>query len=72
MHDITGMNVRKTFPVQNIGGKNVPVVIADFHKKETISPADLEDIGYKYDAGTDKWNIGDMAADYIFCGDTIS
>ena len=27
----------------------------------------MEDIGYQYDAITDKWNIGDMAADYIFC-----
>ncbi len=66
---ITGMNVRRTFEVQNIGGKNVPVVIADFKKKNNITPADLNDIGYKYDIITDKWNIGDMAADYIFCGD---
>lgn len=69
MPRITGMVVRKTFPVQNIGGKNIPVVIADFNKKENITQKDLEDIGYKYDAGTDKWNIGDMASDYIFCGD---
>src|SRR5690606_23190565 len=29
---------------------------------------DLKEIGYKYDALLDKWNIGDMAADFIFCG----
>ena len=34
-----------------------------------LHPEDLKDIGYKYNAVTDKWNIGDMAADYIFCGD---
>ncbi len=45
----------------------MPVVIADFSKKNNVIPADLEDIGYQYDAVTDKWNIGDMAADYIFC-----
>ena len=45
----------------------MPVVVADFSKKNNITPADLEDIGYKYDEPTDKWNIGDMAADYIFC-----
>lgn len=67
-HAVTVMNVRKNLAVQNIGGKNVPVVITDFHKKENITPADLEEIGYKYDATTDKWTIGDMAADYIFCG----
>jgi (E)-4-hydroxy-3-methylbut-2-enyl-diphosphate synthase len=67
--DITGMNVRDSFPVQNIGNKNVPVVVADFHKKNGITVPDLKDIGYKYNEATDKWNIGDMAADYIFCGD---
>src|SRR5664279_88290 len=61
---------RASFEVQNIGGKHVPVVIADFNKKYNVVPGDLEDIGYKYDALTDKWNIGDMAADYIFCANT--
>ncbi len=67
---ITGMDKRSTFSIQNIGGKNVPVVIADFSKKKSISPADLTEIGYQYDLITDKWNIGDLAADYLFCGDT--
>ncbi len=67
--DITGRSTRKTFAVQNIGGKNVPVVIADFHKKEIISREDLKDIGYRYNGVTDKWNISDLAADYIFCGE---
>jgi (E)-4-hydroxy-3-methylbut-2-enyl-diphosphate synthase len=68
--NITGMVTRKTFAVQNIGGKHVPVVVTDFHKKEEIRREDLKDIGYRYNSVTDKWNIGDMAADYIFCGDT--
>jgi (E)-4-hydroxy-3-methylbut-2-enyl-diphosphate synthase len=58
---------RASFEIQNIGGKHVPVVIADFSKKNNIAPEDLEDIGYKYDVPADKWNINDMAADYIFC-----
>ena len=70
MTSITGRHIRSSFPIQNIGGKNVPVVIADFNKKDRIGPEDLKDIGYNYDAITDKWNIGDMAADYIFCGNT--
>lgn len=67
--NITGRDTRKTFAVQNIGGKYVPVVVADFHKKDVIGREDLKDIGYKYNPVTDKWNISDMAADYIFCGE---
>ena len=57
---------RKTFEIGNIGGKQVPVVIADFSKYEKITPAHLEPVGYRYDQATDKWFIGDAAADYIF------
>ena len=59
---------RKTFAVDNIGGSQVPVVIADLSKLDEITPASLESVGYKYDAATDKWNISDAAADYIFTG----
>lgn len=57
---------RETFAVSNIGGKQVPVVIADLSKLPNITPKELERVGYKYDEVTDKWSIGDMAADYIF------
>ena len=60
-------NRRKTFGVSNIGAKHVPVVVADFSKFEKITPQNLQSIGYTYDSVTDKWNIGDAAADYIFC-----
>jgi (E)-4-hydroxy-3-methylbut-2-enyl-diphosphate synthase len=59
--------VRTSFEIQNIGGKHVPVVVADFSKKNKITFKDLEDIGYKYEELADKWNTSDMAADYIFC-----
>lgn len=59
---------RKTFAVNNIGSNQVPVVIADLSKLETITPASLESVGYKYDEPSDKWNISDAAADYIFTG----
>ena len=68
---LTGMHKRNSFSVNNIGDKNVPVVIADFSKKNLITPSDLVAIGYTYDELTDKWNISDVAADYIFCADTI-
>ncbi len=62
---------RTTQPVKNIGGKNVPIVMADFMLAKTIAANDLDVIGYRYDAVTDKWNIGDAAADYIYAADKI-
>lgn len=59
---------RECFEVGNIGGKQVPVVVADLSKIDQITPADLESIGYRYDASLDKWNISDTAADYVFTG----
>jgi (E)-4-hydroxy-3-methylbut-2-enyl-diphosphate synthase len=59
---------RETFEVGNIGGRQVPVVIADLSKMPKITAADLKSIGYDYNAALDKWNIGDAAADYIFTG----
>ncbi len=59
---------RKTFGIDNIGASQVPVVIADLSNLTSISPADLSNIGYKYDEPTDKWHISDAAADYIFTG----
>ncbi|WP_315819766.1 flavodoxin-dependent (E)-4-hydroxy-3-methylbut-2-enyl-diphosphate synthase [Paraflavitalea speifideaquila] len=62
---------RETFTVDNIGGKQVPVVIADLSKVETIIPETLQSTGYTYDEATDKWNISDAAADYIFTGNKL-
>lgn len=62
---------RRSFAVQNIGGTQVPVVIADLSKEENITPKTLESIGYHYDEPSDKWNIGDQAADFIFTGNQI-
>ncbi|MFN9710655.1 MAG: (E)-4-hydroxy-3-methylbut-2-enyl-diphosphate synthase [Bacteroidota bacterium] len=59
---------RSTHAVQNMGDKQVPVVVADFSHIENIEHHHLQTIGYHYDETTDKWSIGDMAADYIFTG----
>ena len=59
---------RETFAVDVIGARQVPVVIADLSKLEKITPAHLQSVGYIYDADTDKWTIGDAAADFIFTG----
>ncbi|RYG52665.1 MAG: 4-hydroxy-3-methylbut-2-en-1-yl diphosphate synthase [Chitinophagaceae bacterium] len=64
---------RETRQVKNIGAKNVPVVVADYMSAEEILPGDLVHIGYRYDAVTDKWSIGDAAADLIYSGtNTVS
>lgn len=60
---------RETHAVSNIGGKQVPVVVADFSKEKQVTPAALRSIGYSYDEATDKWTIHDGAADYIYTGD---
>ena len=62
---------RETFEVGNIGGKHVPVVIADLSKIEKISHEHLQGVGYTYDKVTDKWNISDAAADYIFTSNQL-
>jgi (E)-4-hydroxy-3-methylbut-2-enyl-diphosphate synthase len=59
---------RETFEVGNIGGKHVPVVIADLSKAGNITTDTLKSVGYTYNEQTDKWSIGDAAADYIFTG----
>ncbi len=59
---------RESFEVSNIGGHHVPVVVADLSKLQAITPKDLQSIGYTYNEATDKWTIGDMAADYVFTG----
>jgi len=61
-------NKRKTFEVLNIGGSNVPRVVADFSKRIINSHRDLQDIGFSYDEPSDKWNLSDTAADMIYLG----
>lgn len=62
---------RDTYEISNIGKKHVPVVIADYMIAETIAHKDLQAIGYTYNEATDKWSIGDAAADYIYTADKI-
>lgn len=65
-------NRRRTREVLNIGGAHhVPRVVADFSMKDKLTHASLFALGYQYSVPLDKWNITDMACDYIFLGDTI-
>ncbi|UTW63508.1 (E)-4-hydroxy-3-methylbut-2-enyl-diphosphate synthase [bacterium SCSIO 12741] len=60
---------RHTQEVGNIGGRQVPVVMADFSLKKEITPASLFAVGYHYSVPNDKWSLSDQACDYVFVGD---
>lgn len=62
---------RSTKEVINIGGNNVPRVITDLSKKQSITPASFFAVGYNYSVSLDKWNLSDQACDYIFLGDNV-
>ena len=59
---------RVSTAVENIGAKQVPVVVANFKYADQLIPAQLHSIGYDYDEATDKWKISDAAADFIYTG----
>lgn len=59
---------RESIAVSNIGGHNVPRVVADFSSRDSISPATFFPVGYTYSVPLDKWNLSDMACDYVFVG----
>jgi (E)-4-hydroxy-3-methylbut-2-enyl-diphosphate synthase len=46
-------------------------VIADLSDNNSITPASLFAVGYRYSVPLDKWNIADMACDYVFTGDRV-
>jgi (E)-4-hydroxy-3-methylbut-2-enyl-diphosphate synthase len=59
---------RITNSVINIGDKNVPIVVADLSREQLDNSA-LEKIGYIFK--NDKWNISDLATDYIYFGERV-
>ena len=61
-------NKRLTREVENIGGKNVPVVILSAAKTLFNSNAGLKEIGYNYNENFNKWIISDIAPDFIYLG----
>ncbi|MFT6036788.1 MAG: (E)-4-hydroxy-3-methylbut-2-enyl-diphosphate synthase, partial [Marivirga sp.] len=60
---------RLTNSVKNIGGENVPIVLADLTLKKEIKQASLFGLGYHYSVPLDKWSITDFACDYLFTND---
>ena len=61
-------NKRLSNEVLNIGGSNVPRVVADFSDKQKITPASFFSVGYNYSVPSDKWNLNDQACDFVYLG----
>ena len=59
---------RVTHEVLNIGGKHAPVVVMDLSQREEFTPASFFGAGYQYSVPMDKWNLSDLACDYIKIG----
>ncbi|MEN9968440.1 MAG: hypothetical protein RIR94_618 [Bacteroidota bacterium] len=64
-------NKRESLTSHNIGGKNVPVVLADLSAQQQIKHAHFFGFGYQYSIPLDKWNILDQAADYVYIGSNL-
>ena len=59
---------RETIEVGNIGGQNVPRVIADISRLTNVQYADLKCVGHLYSILLDKFNMNDLGTDYIYTG----
>ncbi len=59
---------RESITVINTGGHHVPRVIGDLSEREQITPASFFALGYNYSVPLDKWNINDLACDFIYVG----
>jgi (E)-4-hydroxy-3-methylbut-2-enyl-diphosphate synthase len=57
-----------THEVGNIGGSNVPRIIADYSFVENLQPETLIQVGHTYDARLDKWHMSDMGCDFVYRG----
>lgn len=62
-------NRNPTREVINIGHHNVPRVVADYSARQEVTAASLFGVGYNYSVPLDKWNLSDLAVDYVFMGD---
>ncbi|MEM7551567.1 MAG: (E)-4-hydroxy-3-methylbut-2-enyl-diphosphate synthase [Bacteroidota bacterium] len=60
---------RKTREALNVGGGNVPRVIADLSHSDIKEYKDLKSIGHFYLPELDKWRMNDLGCDYVYSGD---
>ena len=62
-------NKRRSREVFNLGGTNVPRVIADISTIENITVKELKNVGHFYLPELDKWKMNDLGCDYVYSGD---
>ncbi len=58
---------RRSDRIADFGCQEPPRVIASAHDS-ALQYSELARLGYVYDKDTDKWNVSDTAADYIYLG----
>ncbi|RMG66723.1 MAG: 4-hydroxy-3-methylbut-2-en-1-yl diphosphate synthase [Bacteroidetes bacterium] len=56
--------------LQNLGGDQVPRVVADI-RHHCATPDTLGEVGYTYVPALDKYNFSDIASDYVYLGDQL-
>ncbi len=61
---------RTSIAVENIGGNNVPVVIADLSNFKHLTKQDIINFGFLYNHKKKKWEASDLSPDFIYTGDT--
>ncbi len=59
---------RETIEIQKLGGHNVPIVIISADESVFSGSEGLQNVHYRYSKSLDKWNIGDMAPDFLYLG----
>lgn len=61
---------RESTEILNLGGKQVPRVVADI-RHNCAEASSLSEIGYSYVEALDKYNFSDIASDYAYLGNKI-
>lgn len=67
-YDPFSYHKRSSREVVNVGGGNVPRVIADLSGISLLQVKDLKNIGHFYLPELDKWKMNDLGADFIYTG----
>lgn len=62
---------RNSTSLQNIGGDNPPVVVADASNQPFVPDKILKQSGHRFDPGNDEWTKGDQGADFIYLGNQL-
>ena len=62
---------RETREVENIGGSNVPRVIADITTLSEYHCQDLKSVGHFYLPEPDKWKMNDQGVDYVYTSNDL-